>query len=642
MSLNTPRKFHIRSPCSTANIGPGFDVLGISLSLYLTMDVELLKEGSQDFEMTYSGEGANDVPLTPEKNLITKTALYVLSANGISELPKPLKIHVHNPIPLGRGLGSSGAAVVSGVLLGNALGQLKLSRDRLLDYCLMIERHPDNVAAALMGGFVASYLRELDPSTMQGIPASESLLDIALSQKVPQPPLGIGHYIQLNWAKEIKCVAIVPQFQVATIKARAVLPTHYDRKDVIFNFQRLAVLTTALGQSPPDANLIYNAMQDKIHQPYRKTLIPGLPEILSGLTPENQDGLLGICLSGAGPTILALATKNYGQIAQAAMDLFKEHGGFECFYKVLDVVTDGSTCSDALELGQTCDASALYKSGTFEYDDSCKSIYLFCDPTSNTCNYKGCSNSDYIKNWDTTFRPIPTRCNSKSFCPDSHSRCTELLPVGARCEMQRDDECAGSNSICLNATCFIKGAPLGGNCGADTTVYYSQDADESMVQQTIIRDNCTDGTYCLGSTCVLSKGLNAVCDQDRECLSGSCSNEGICIQGPDVFHVIKSWLWGVLGAAIVIFVLLVLGLLWILHRYQSKKEHAKAHKFFGDNEEFSKYALMGEMHQVDSNRTSLLYLTTPDYLKSQALSTSHKNPSSLSLHQPKARANQGS
>jgi homoserine kinase len=230
--MDTPRKFRISSPCSSANLGPGFDVLGISLSLYLTLDVEI---GSFDkeFEMTYSGEGAKDVPLTPEQNLITKTALYVLSANGISELPKSLKIHVNNPIPLGRGLGSSGAAVVAGVLLGDALGQLDLSRDRLLDYCLMIERHPDNVAAALMGGFVASYLRELDPEAMKGVPASETLLDIALSQKVPQPPLGIGHYVNLGWAKEIKCIAIVPQFEVATAKARAVLPTQYERQDIV-------------------------------------------------------------------------------------------------------------------------------------------------------------------------------------------------------------------------------------------------------------------------------------------------------------------------------------------------------------------------------------------------------------------------
>lgn len=336
--VDTYRHFQIKAPCSTANIGPGFDVLGISLSLYLTLDVQVNgKDMTKDFEMTYSGEGAKDVPLIPEQNLITKAALYVLSSNGIQQLPKPLKIHVDNPIPLGRGLGSSGAAVVAGILLGNALGQLNLDRNRLLDYCLMIERHPDNVAAALMGGFVASYLRELSPEDMEGIPESETLLEVDPKNPAPQPPLGIGHFLRLKWNPEIKCIAIVPQFKVATAEARSVLPNSYEKKDVIFNFQRLAVLTTALGQSPPDADLIYNAMQDKIHQPYRKTLIPGLPEVLSSITPEKYDGLLGICLSGAGPTILALATKNFDSIAQAAQAVFKEHGIEDSFYKVLEI-----------------------------------------------------------------------------------------------------------------------------------------------------------------------------------------------------------------------------------------------------------------------------------------------------------------
>ncbi|KAI8076263.1 hypothetical protein BDF21DRAFT_342560 [Thamnidium elegans] len=601
--MNTPRKFHIKSPCSTANIGPGFDVLGISLSLYLTLDVEILKEGKA-FEMTYSGEGAKDVPLTPEQNLITKTALYVLSANGISELPQPLKIHVHNPIPLGRGLGSSGAAVVSGVLLGNALGQLNMDRDRLLDYCLMIERHPDNVAAALMGGFVASYLRELDPKDMEGVPASESLLEIALSQQVPQPPRGIGHYVNLGWAKEIKCIAIVPQFQVATAKARAVLPTEYVRQDVVFNFQRLAVLTTALGQSPPNAELIYNAMQDKIHQPYRKTLIPGLPEILSTITYEKYDGLLGICLSGAGPTILALATKNFDAIAEAAMALFKQHGDFDCFYK------------------------------SWQYDDSCEDVYLFCEPSSSTCAYKGCSNADYIQGWDLEKRPYPPRCGVDSYCPDNRSQCTPVVSIGSICEIQRDDECTGTTSICLNSTCFIKGAPLGGNCGTDTTVYTAYDGIGDAIQQTIIRDNCTEGTFCdLDSTCIQSKPNNAACLQDRECLSNTCSNSDICINGPEMFRKIKAWLWGVLAACIVIFVCFILALLWFLHRYQSNKEHAKISKFFGDNDEFAKYAMMNDSMStladsesrlnlpMNESHASVVYLTTPDYVKSHTLST---------------------
>ncbi|KAI8997397.1 hypothetical protein BDB01DRAFT_840732 [Pilobolus umbonatus] len=601
--MNKPRKFHIRSPCSTANIGPGFDVLGISLSLYLTLDVEILSKG-KDFEMTYSGEGAKEVPLTPERNLITKTALYVLSANGISELPKPLKIHVHNPIPLGRGLGSSGAAVVSGVLLGNELGNLKLSKDRLLDYCLMIERHPDNVAAALIGGFVASYLRELDPSVMTGIPASESLLEIALTKQAPQPPLGIGHYVRLGWAKEIKCIAIVPQFQVATAKARAVLPTQYNRADVVFNFQRLAVLTTALGQSPPDADLIFNAMQDKIHQPYRKTLIPGLPEILTTITPEKYDGLLGICLSGAGPTILALATKNFDQIAEAAMAVFKKKGGFE---------------------------------SSWQYDDSCENVYLYCDPTSGTCKDIGCSNSDYIRDWDLLVKPLPPRCNNGTFCPDNNSQCTFNVPIGARCEIQRDDECIGTTSICLNSTCFMKGAPLQGNCGTDITTYVAYNAIGNEIEQVIIRDNCTEGTYCdlSDALCIPSKPNGSACQQDRECLSGTCAEQDICINGPDVFRKIEDWLWNVLGVSILLFVLLVLAILWMLHRYQSKKEHEKILAFFENNDNFARYAMIENENTVysernsgsNSGRTSLVYLTTPDYNKSQSLSTTRLDPS---------------
>ncbi|KAG1447749.1 hypothetical protein G6F56_009161 [Rhizopus delemar] len=251
------------------------------------------------------------------------------------------------------------------------------------------------------------------------------------------------------------------------------------------------------------------------------------------------------------------------------------------YYSILLFIT----IIHALELGQTCDPTPHYKPGTFEYNDSCKNIYLFCDSTTRTCNYKGCSNSDYIKKWDITLRPIPTRCDNTSYCPDDNSQCTPRVSVGSHCEL----------------------------------VY-------NTFQQTIVRDNCTEGTYCLESTCVISKDLNSVCSQDRECLSGTCSNEGFCIQGPDVFRVIKAWLWGILGACIVIFILLVLGLLWILHRYQSRQEHAKIDKFFGDNDDFTKYAML------DEDDSSMVYLKTPDYLQSQALSTSHKNPSSSNLH----------
>jgi homoserine kinase len=350
------RHFKISVPASSANIGPGFDVLGIGLSLFLELEVTVdsshAEESNRDPNnclITYdeSSEGANDVPLKSDENLITRTALYVLRCNEIREFPVGTKVHVTNPIPLGRGLGSSGAAVVAGVILGNEIGKLGFSKQRLLDYCLMIERHPDNITAAMMGGFVGSYLRDLTASEMERkeIPLSEVLPEPAGGYNTglvpPTPPHDIGRHIKYDWCKEVKCVTIIPDFEVSTAKSRGVLPSAYTAKDMIFNLQRLAVLTTALTRSPPNPELIYPAMQDRVHQPYRKTLIPGLTEILSSVTPKTHPGLLGICLSGAGPTILALATDNFEDIAQEIINRFKKEN-ITCRWKLLEPAYEGS------------------------------------------------------------------------------------------------------------------------------------------------------------------------------------------------------------------------------------------------------------------------------------------------------------
>ncbi|KAK0208873.1 GHMP kinase, partial [Desarmillaria ectypa] len=344
--------FRIRVPATSANIGPGFDVVGLSLSLYLTLAVSVPQVPPSPHApplITYSGEGADEVPLDAYKNLTTRVALYVLRCHSIRAFPSGLKIYVDNEIPFGRGLGSSGAAVIAGVLLGNQLGNLKLPRERLLDFALMVERHPDNVTAALVGGFVGSYLRELDEAATEAasVPLSEVLPEYPPDASEdwgldpPAPPGGIGHFVRFGWSESIKAVAIVPRFELSTAKAREVLPTSYSRKDLVFNLQRLAVLTTALAQSPPDPDLIYEAMKDRVHQPYRKTLIPGLPEVTSIITPSSHPGLLGICLSGAGPTILALATHGFEAIAEDARLIFKKTG-VEIDWKVLTVVGGSS------------------------------------------------------------------------------------------------------------------------------------------------------------------------------------------------------------------------------------------------------------------------------------------------------------
>ncbi|KAG9885842.1 phosphoribosylformylglycinamidine cyclo-ligase-like protein, partial [Aureobasidium melanogenum] len=351
--------FSIKVPCSSANIGPGFDVIGLALSVWLELRVTVdssnkSSEHQSNCRITYEGLGKESVDLVADRNLITQTALYVLRCHNQHAFPSETHVHIINPIPLGRGLGSSGAAVVAGVMLGSEVGGLNLTKDRMLDFCLMIERHPDNVAAALFGGFVGSYLKDLDPEDMKRkeIPLSEVLpapaggVDTGLTP--PIPPINIGKHIKFNWAPEIKCIAIIPDFEVSTAKARSVLPTEYPKTDVISNLQRIALLTTALGQSPPNADMIYDGMQDKIHQPYRKTLIPGLTEILKSVTPTSQPGLLGICLSGAGPTILALATHNFEQIANHLLGEFKKEN-INCEWKLLEPAYDGAVCTRDVE-----------------------------------------------------------------------------------------------------------------------------------------------------------------------------------------------------------------------------------------------------------------------------------------------------
>lgn len=235
--------FTIKTPCSSANIGPGFDVIGLALSIYLELDVTIDRSKGSSSEplncrVTYEGQG--EVDLDPQVNLITRVALYVLRCHGQRSFPSETHVHIKNPIPLGRGLGSSGAAVVAGVMLGREVGGLThLTEDRLFDYCLMIERHPDNVGAALYGGFVGTYLKPLTPEETARIeiPLSEVLPapagGVDTGETPPKPPHGIGHHIKFPWTNEIKAIAIIPDFVVPTAEARSVLPEKYGRPDVV-------------------------------------------------------------------------------------------------------------------------------------------------------------------------------------------------------------------------------------------------------------------------------------------------------------------------------------------------------------------------------------------------------------------------
>lgn len=252
--INTyPLQWTIRVPASSANIGPGFDVLGLALSLHLTLNVSLTPatstSNSEEVEsviLSYVGEGAGEAPLNPYKNLITRVALYVLLSHQFT-FPNSnqaiLKIDIVNQVPFGRGLGSSASAVVAGVLLASAIGDLNLTEERIKDYSLMVERHPDNVTAALVGGFTGSFLRTLNVSETS--PASIPLAEVLPAYPIdagpplpgqaepPQPPFNVGRHVQYGFGKEIGVVVVVPKFEVETAKARGALPDTYSRSDVV-------------------------------------------------------------------------------------------------------------------------------------------------------------------------------------------------------------------------------------------------------------------------------------------------------------------------------------------------------------------------------------------------------------------------
>ncbi|RKP03507.1 hypothetical protein CXG81DRAFT_29263 [Caulochytrium protostelioides] len=310
--------WRIRVPASTANLGPGFDVLGLGLALPMVMDVTV-PAPSPGVTITYTGDGAETISKDPATNLITRVAAALVARHG-RRLPPSYALAITNRIPMSRGLGSSGTAVVAGVLLGNTLGDLGLTPAQLLDFAVLIEGHPDNVAASYRGGFVASYLR-------WAIPAFDRIEDLA-TLDYPSEPLAT--VMPLPWSEDVAVVAVVPDFELETEKARAALPAQYAKRDVVANLQRLTVMTHALGQRPVDATTVSESMRDCLHQPYRQALVPGMAEILA-LTPQTCPGLLGVCMSGAGPTMLALRE----------LQGFVVHGRCRCRCRCVGGVGDG-------------------------------------------------------------------------------------------------------------------------------------------------------------------------------------------------------------------------------------------------------------------------------------------------------------
>jgi homoserine kinase len=303
----------LRVPASTSNLGAGFDCFSLALQLYLTVNAAVLPDEAEPFTVVTHGEGASEPEMSSdENNLIFRAMRFAAEREGW-QLP-PVQLEVHNEIPIGRGLGSSAAAIVAGIRLASLVSKRELASERVLDYASEMEGHPDNVAAALNGGFVVSCVK------------------------------GDGNIlvIKKSWPAELKVIVVSPDFRVQTAEARSALPAEVNRSDAVFNLQRVALFSAALETGAYD--LIWEAMKDRLHQCERQSLVPGLAEALA--TPP-QPGLLGIALSGSGPSVVALAQDRLSEIGETIAARFRSHG-VAASVRVLDVDVEGCGLSGFL------------------------------------------------------------------------------------------------------------------------------------------------------------------------------------------------------------------------------------------------------------------------------------------------------
>ncbi len=257
----------VRAPATTANLGPGFDSLGLALDLWNELTVTRGK-----FSVTSSGEGVDIVP-QDTRNLVV-TGLEAVF-NYIDEPVPGLRYQCSNTIPFARGLGSSSAAIVAGLIAGSAMSGADLTNEEITTLAADIEGHPDNVAPAIYGGCSVGVRN------------------------------GTGNWIvdQVNIPEDLFAVIFVPEEQTNTHESRAVLPDQISRSDAVFNIGRAAMLVNAL--SSGRLELLKYATDDRLHQPHRAQGFKAMPQLISAAI---KGGAHGAFLSGSGPSVLALAT----------------------------------------------------------------------------------------------------------------------------------------------------------------------------------------------------------------------------------------------------------------------------------------------------------------------------------------------
>jgi len=290
----------VKAPASTANLGPGFDCLGLAVNLHNTLEMSPAERGVQ---VEIEGEGAGSLP-RGARNLMVRAARRVFDLVGRS--PGGLSLRVKNEIPLGSGLGSSAASIVAGLLAANTMTKGKLSREDLLRLAHSMEGHPDNAAASLFGGLNLV-------STVSGTPVAR------------QVPIA-----------KLKLIVALPQVSISTQQMRRALPRRVPLGDAVFNVGRALFTVEALRAG--DYKLLEMAMADRLHQRHRLRFIPAGE---AAMTAARKAGAAAVAVSGAGPSLVAFAPDRHERIARAMARTFKG-AGLKARTFLLDIETDGA------------------------------------------------------------------------------------------------------------------------------------------------------------------------------------------------------------------------------------------------------------------------------------------------------------
>ena len=290
-------------PATTANLGPGFDCIGAALTLYNEFKFTGLDKGG----VIISATGAEvEKVKTDESNLVYQA--FVTFYQYLQQTPPPVKIEIKMGVPLARGLGSSATAIVGGLVGANLLAGEPLSQSQVMELAIAIEGHPDNVVPALLGGCRLAA-------------TADNAWEIC----------------EIPWHNYLVPVVAIPDFELSTKEARQVLPTQVSRADAIFNTAHLGLLLRGLETG--NSNWLKAALQDKLHQPYRKALIPGYDAVNSAALSK---GAYGMVISGAGPTLLALTDELHSQAVATVMAAAWKQEGITAIVRSLSLDTQGA------------------------------------------------------------------------------------------------------------------------------------------------------------------------------------------------------------------------------------------------------------------------------------------------------------